>query len=228
MTLAIAVVVLLIVLRFVWLFGVVWLGRARTAVRKTEATPVGNRETAVTAWAGMRGVVTVATALALPATVAGGSVFPARHTVIFVGLVTVLATLVLQGLTLAPLVRRLGVGGVSHVNREVARLRRKAFEAALERLRENDGEVSTRVREAVVLQYEGYLASHDALYAARHGARGVDDDTGDERAVADLLRTAAEVEREVAIEARRTGRVSPEAADELLSEIESRAVRDSD
>ncbi len=226
--LAIAVVALLIVLRFAWLFAVVWIGRARRVFRRTEATPVGHKETLVTAWAGMRGVVTVATALALPATIPGVSAFPARHTIVFVGLTTVLATLVVQGLTLAPLVRRLGVGGESHVSREVTRLRRKAFEAALARLRKDDDEVSDRVRGAVVLQYEGYLAAHDALYAARHGASDVDDDTGDERAVADLLRVAAEVEREVAIEARRTGRVSPEAADEVLSEIESRAVRDSD
>jgi len=47
-----------------------------------------------------------------------------------------------------------------------------------------------------------------------------------EGAGADLLRVAAEVEREAAIEARRIGRVSPEAADEVLSEIESWAVGD--
>ncbi len=226
--LAVAVILLLIVLRFVWLFGVVWIGRALQVFRKSEATPVGNRETAVTAWAGMRGVVTVATALALPATIAAGPDFPSRHAVVFVGLATVLATLVIQGLSLAPLVRRLGVGGDSNVGREVTRLRRQAFEAALERLGENDTGVSERIRGAVTLQYEGYLASHDALYDARHGASDVDEDTGDERAVADLLRLAAEVEREVAIDARRMGRVSPEAADEVLSEIESRAVRDSD
>ncbi len=226
--LAVAVIVLLIVLRFGWIFGFVWLGRARRMFRKTEATPVGNRETAVTAWAGMRGVVTVATALALPATIAAGPDFPSRHAIVFVGLATVLATLVIQGLSLAPLVRRLGVGGDSNVGREVTRLRREAFEAVLKRLQEDDPDSSARVRGAVTLQYEGYLASHDALYAARHGASDVVDDMGDERAVADLLHVAAEVEREVAIRARRMGHVSPEAADEVLSEIESRAVRDSE
>ena len=61
-------------------------------------------------WAGMRGVVTVATALALPLTTASGAPFPNRDTIIAVGLATVLLTLVVQGLTLSPLVRRSGWG----------------------------------------------------------------------------------------------------------------------
>jgi len=222
-----AVVVLLVVLRFAWVFPAVWLSRSHQRRYSSEATPVGNRETVVTAWAGMRGVVTVATALALPATVASGEDFPVRHTVVFVALVTVLATLVVQGLTLAPLVRKLKVGGDSNVSVEARGLRRKALEAVLADMREAETEVPDRVRGAVVLQYEGYLASHDALHAARHGGDADDADPGDERAVADLLRKAAEVERDVVIDARRFGSVSQEAADEVLSEIEARAVRDS-
>ncbi len=226
--LAAAVVGLLVVLRFAWIFPFVWLGRARHRRHPSESTPVGNRETIVTAWAGMRGVVTVATALALPATVSGGGDLPSRHTIVFVGLVTVLATLVVQGLTLAPLIRKLKVGGDSNSSVEARHLRRRALEAAITEVHDEDIEVPERVRGAVVLRYEGYLASHDALHAARHGSDEDDGDAGDERAVADLLRRAAEVEREVVIDARRTGRASQEAADEVLSEIESRAVRDSD
>ena len=69
------------------------------------AIPYGWRESAVASWAGMRGVVTVATALALPVTVAGGGSFPAREEVVLVALLVVLVTLVVQGLTLAPLIR---------------------------------------------------------------------------------------------------------------------------
>ncbi len=176
----------------------------------------------------MRGVVTVATALALPAAVAGGAVFPERHTIVFVGLVTVLVTLVAQGLTLAPLVRVLKVGSDVDVNREARRLRRRATAEALEMLRSDTEDVPERVREAVIMQYRGYLAAQDALVTARHGVDDVDDDTGDEKAVDDLLRRAAEVEREVVISARRHGEVSPEAADEVLDDVESRAVRDSE
>src|SRR3712207_2225653 len=58
---------------------------------------------AVMSWAGMRGVVSLAAALALPAE------FPGRDTILFLAFCAILATLVLQGTTLGPLIRRLGV-----------------------------------------------------------------------------------------------------------------------
>lgn len=79
-----------------------------------------------------------------------------------------------------------------------------------------------------MLQYKGDLASHDALHQARHGVEEDADDVGDQRDVAELLRRAAEAEREMVIEARLTGRVSPEVADGALADIESRVARDAD
>jgi CPA1 family monovalent cation:H+ antiporter len=224
--LALAVCGVLVAVRFGWLFPAVWLAQLRQR-RTSQASPVGSRETLITAWAGMRGVVTVATALALPAFTSAGASFPSRRTVVFVGLVSVLATLVVQGLTLAPLVRRLGVGSDVDVAQEARALRRRATAAALDALRDHltDG-VPERVRVAVTLQYEGYLAAQDAVGAARSGAADDDLDDGDDRAVDNLLRQASEVEREVVIEARRRGEVSAEAADEVLDDVESRSVRD--
>lgn len=227
-TLAVVVVLTLVLVRFAWIFPAVWVQRLRRRRSRNEATPVGNRETTVTAWAGMRGVVTVATALALPALIVDGGTFPERQTIVFVGLVAVLATLVLQGLTLAPLVRWLKVGSDVDFSREVQRLRRRATSAALQAMRDDTGDAPERARKAVILQYEGYLAAQDALVTARHGEPENEDDPGDMRAVDDLLRRAAEVERELVIDARHRGSVSPEVADDVLSEIESRAVRDSE
>ncbi len=225
LALAAVVVVTLIVVRFAWLFPAVALGRLRSRRHPQEATPVGGRETLVAAWAGMRGVVTVATALAIPVATDAGSAFPDRHKVVFVGLVVVLVTLVVQGLTLAPLVRTLGVGGDGDVVRETRDLRRRATAQALEMLRTDTADVPEAVREAVLLEYRGHLAAQDALLRARHGT-GDEDDRGDESAVADLLHRASEVEREVVIEARQRGEVSPESADTVRDEIEARAVRD--
>ena len=225
--LALAVCGVLVAVRFAWLFPAVWLAQLRRRRTTSQASPVGSRETLITAWAGMRGVVTVATALALPAVTSAGASFPSRRTVVFVGLVSVLATLVVQGLTLAPLVRRLGVGSDVDVAQETRALRRRATAAALDALRDHltDG-MPERVRVAVTLQYEGYLAAQDAVGAARSGADDDDLDDGDDRAVDDLLRQASEVEREVVIQARRGGEVSAEAADEVLDDVESRSVRD--
>ena len=172
----------------------------------------------------MRGVVTVATALALPTLTGTGAMFPSRDTVVFVALACVLATLVVQGLTLAPLVRLLGVGSDVDVAREARALRRRATAAALDALHEHLGDdLPERVQVAVTLQYQGYLAAQTAVGTTRSGD---DDDDRDDRAVDDLLRQAAEVEREVVIQARRRGEVSAEAADAVLDDVESRAVRD--
>ena len=71
--------------------------------------PIGWRETVVVWWAGMRGVATVALALAIPTRVDGGGPFPARERILFIAFAVVLVTLVLQGMTLPTLVKALGV-----------------------------------------------------------------------------------------------------------------------
>ncbi|QDK82425.1 Na+/H+ antiporter [Spirosoma sp. KCTC 42546] len=63
----------------------------------------------IISWSGMRGIVSLATAIALPVTLADGQAFPQRDTIIFIAVVTVLITLVGQGLSLPMLVKRLGV-----------------------------------------------------------------------------------------------------------------------
>jgi CPA1 family monovalent cation:H+ antiporter len=61
-------------------------------------------------WCGMRGIVSLAAALALPQTLEDGSAFPERDLIIFLTFVVIAVTLVLQGLTLTPLIRMLKVG----------------------------------------------------------------------------------------------------------------------
>jgi NhaP-type Na+/H+ or K+/H+ antiporter len=133
----------------------------RRARRAGSATPYGWRESAVAAWAGMRGVVTVATALALPQAGAHGD-FPAREEVVLVALLVVIATLVLQGLTLAPLIRRLRVASEVDERSDVRRLHRLATEAALDRLRDVD-DVPEEVRAVVLQQYESRLGYRNSV-----------------------------------------------------------------
>ncbi|CAN5638885.1 Na+/H+ antiporter [soil metagenome] len=71
--------------------------------------PIGWQETVVVWWAGMRGVATVALALAIPTTVDSGAEFPARDRILFIAFAVVLVTLVLQGVTLPSLVKVLKV-----------------------------------------------------------------------------------------------------------------------
>lgn len=218
-----AVVATVVVFRILWMFPAAALARAWHH-RRDVASPIGFRETAVVSWAGMRGVVTVATALALPATLENGDAFPDRGVIVIVGLVCVLATLVVQGLTLAPLVQLLGVGSEADTAAEVAELRHRAAEAALEAVRDlaQDPKFGEPVGRAAVMQYEGYLSAQSALTSAR----GTGLEEGYQQQLAEILTTASNVERDVVLESRRSGEFSAGATDEVLQDVEARAVRD--
>lgn len=193
----------------------------RRARQADSATPYGWRESAVASWAGMRGVVTVATALALPVTVDGGGAFPHRREVILVGLIVVIITLVGQGLTLPPLIRALGVATETDARVDARRLHRVATEAALERIRDAD-DIPDIVRDAVVRQYESRLGYRERVLDL------VDGETGGNEAGTELRRLlarATEAEREAVLQARRRGDVSPSAADDVLFDVEARALR---
>ena len=193
----------------------------RRARRRGSATPYGWRESAVTSWAGMRGVVTVATALALPVTVEGGGDFPARTEVVVVALLVVVVTLVLQGLTLAPLIRKLGVASSADVRADVRALHRTVTEAALDAVRDAD-DVTPEVRDAVVRQYEGRLGYRRDVLDLVEGETGGDAAPDELRR---LLGRASEAERDAVLDARRRGDVSTAAADDVLFDVEARALR---
>src|SRR6185295_10282879 len=87
-------------------------------------------------WTGMRGVVSLAAALALPDTMRDGRPFPGRDLILFLTFSVILATLVVQGLSLPPLIRWLGVKDDGSMEKEERAARLKANQAALARLNE--------------------------------------------------------------------------------------------
>lgn len=126
-----------IAIRFLWVFPATYLPRFLSRrLRRRDPYP-GWRNVVVVAWTGMRGVVSLAAALSLPLTVAGGGPFPGRDLILFLTFSVILATLVVQGLSLPPLMRWLGVGDDGEaVRQEEADARVQAIEAALGRLDE--------------------------------------------------------------------------------------------
>jgi len=223
--LAVAVLATLVLFRAVWTFPAVGVMRAMQR-RANAETPYGWRETTVVAWAGMRGVVTVATALALPTTLDSGEEFPHRAQLILVALVCVLATLVGQGLTLSALVRFLRVGVEGDAGGALSNLRARAATAALEDLRAQAGrpDVPEGVHRAAILQYESYLSAQEALMTVRTE----DADVSAPEQLEALLQRASDVERDLVLRARRSGEVSSATADEALHGIEARSIRDYD
>ncbi len=214
-----------VIFRALWMFPAAWATRYHKHRRELES-PYGWRETTVAAWAGMRGVVTVATAMALPVTLASGDDFVARPELLLIALCCVLATLVVQGLTLAPLVTLLKVGVDSNQAEEAAQLRRQAATAALAAVEEHQWDASARIHDAVVQHYQGYLSAQEALEDARDFERA--DENAEVGKLREALLFAVNAERDFVLQARRTGKVSAAAADEVLDGVEARGARDLD
>jgi Na+/H+ antiporter len=132
----VAVSAAVILIRIVWVFPATYLPRLLSeSLRQRDPYPAW-QHVAIVAWTGMRGMVSLAAALAIPLVARNGVPFPGRDLIIFLTFTVILATLVLQGLTLPPLIRWLGVedDGASDNEERIARL--KANEAALARLDE--------------------------------------------------------------------------------------------
>ncbi|GAA3075998.1 Na+/H+ antiporter [Streptomyces glomeratus] len=108
---ALAVFVVVVVSRFVWVYPATFLPRVLfRRIREREEDPT-RKGTFVIGWAGMRGVVSLAVAFSIPRTVHGGGPFPGRNLILFLTFTTVIGTLVVQGLTLPALVRLLRLPG---------------------------------------------------------------------------------------------------------------------
>jgi len=136
-----AVSAVVIATRFAWVFGITVIVRAldrRPAQRARRGTWQART---LVAWAGMRGAVSLAAALAVPVTTDAGEPFPGRDLILFITFCVILATLVFQGLTLPALIRVLGVrDDAREEGDEELHARLAAATAALERIDELGGE----------------------------------------------------------------------------------------
>ncbi|MEJ1241538.1 Na+/H+ antiporter [Chryseolinea sp. T2] len=110
--------------RIIWVYPGTFLPRLSKRIRTTEPRP-SIRMVSIVAWSGMRGVVSLAAALALPLTLDGTTPFPNRNLIIFLTICVIFATLVLQGLTLRPFIKWLKIrpDDGEHRHEEEARLR---------------------------------------------------------------------------------------------------------
>ena len=171
-----------ILVRFLWVYPVVYLPRWMSAsVRARDPLPP-SANTFILSWCGMRGIVSLAAALALPATIDNGAPFPYRDLIIFLTFVVIAVTLVLQGLTLSPLIRRLKVGSDFSAHAEHSHARAAMGEAAVAAidkmaLEENlPADVTARIhgefaQDALVVVPHGSDASDAADDAVDHGRR---------------------------------------------------------
>lgn len=206
--LAAAVVATAIVARIVWVFPATYLPRFFSAkVRARDPYPAP-RNVFIVSWAGMRGVVSLAAALALPLTLPDGSPFPERNLLIFLTFAVILATLVGQGLSLPLLIHKLRVaadGGAAH---EEGHLRMAAAEAAVARIEELAAEWPDHLPliDTLRAQY-GHRAQHlDELHSERP-QNEAEQELLEHR---QIRRAVIEAERETILRMRDAGAVSDE------------------
>ncbi|HEV2655876.1 MAG TPA: Na+/H+ antiporter [Ktedonobacteraceae bacterium] len=120
----------IIVIRIIWVFSTAYLPRFLSRrLRERDPYPAW-QDVAIVAWTGMRGGVSLAAALAL------GISFPQRDLIVFLTFSVILATLVVQGLSLPPFIQRLKVTDDGVLEREEAKARLKTVQAAMARLDE--------------------------------------------------------------------------------------------
>jgi monovalent cation/hydrogen antiporter len=160
---AVAVLATVILVRFAWVMSYNTVARWR--IRRVGFHPPRPMMMAPTveggiiiSWCGMRGIVTLVTALALP-NGESGPAFPYRDLIVFVAFSVVLGTLLIQGLTLRPLLLKLNLRDGDPVGREVARARAVAYQAAIASL---DGDHSP-LAEAFRVELEAALSQSDGL-----------------------------------------------------------------
>jgi monovalent cation/hydrogen antiporter len=204
--------VFLILLRLAWVFPGAHLSYfLRTRIGHQKERPPEARQVFVLGWTGMRGVVSLAAGLALPTLLKDGSPFPHRDLIIFLTFCVILVTLVLQGLTLPPLIRLLGLAGGEGPDCEELEARRIAAQAALDQLesaKARDREESAEIYDDLANHYRHRLATlkldaspKDLRDSERHRA---------------LLLEGLGVERATAIRLRNEGRIG----DNVLRRIE--------
>ncbi len=153
-----------IVIRIAWVFPATYLPRLLfPSLRQHDPYP-GWRNVSIVAWTGMRGMVSLAAALSLPVQTANGRPFPERSLILFLTFAVILATLVIQGLTLPPLIRWLGVEDDHKAEEEERLARLRANQAALNNLEETvrSRPIDPRLVERLRAEYEDRIAQLQA------------------------------------------------------------------
>jgi monovalent cation/hydrogen antiporter len=112
-----------IVIRIVWVFTASFSPLIRNSSGKREDDSDTWKNVMIVAWTGTRGIVSLATALALPLTLADGSAFPHRSLILFLAFVVIFVTLVVQGLSLPLLIKFLRLKNVYSQEDEERKLR---------------------------------------------------------------------------------------------------------
>lgn len=219
--LAISVSVLVILVRFLWFAMMAMVSRKRDG----DLPPTSLKDVIILTWCGMRGLATLALALALPTVLPTGEAFPGRHEIIVAACAVLLTTLVLPGLTLPWLMRVLEATDDGVEEREATKLMAlRAQEAAVAALRDNAvmknlppdkvAWVRSRMQRLQVELLDGSLRDESEVERRRRG-----------RELAIAVQTIAlNAARTEVLLARNEPDTDPEVADKVLRQLDLRTM----
>jgi monovalent cation/hydrogen antiporter len=155
----------------------------------------------IVSWAGMRGIVSLAAALALP------SAFPHRDLIVLAAFSVVLGTLVIQGLTLKPLLRALDLRDDDPVGRELRAARERAFGAGLASFAHDESPVGNALRQELTAHLESERADGDRARATS-------------AAHSELHRAAIEAARQAVLDMRANDEIGDDAFHQMEEELD--------
>ena len=207
--------------RMLWALTIApaWRGAASRVVdRVRPASPRAWR--LALAWSGVRGAVALAAVLSLPTTTDADQAMPARDLVIVLALFVIAVTLLVQGLTLRPLIVRLGLADPDASEREERFARRKATDAALERLEEAADRHDLAEDERNWLKHE-YMLRRGQAEDDEQGAIAREALEAAEQTDVELLAAA----REVVLDLEQSGQIRSEVAQKVIRKLDLDSAR---
>jgi Na+/H+ antiporter len=215
---ALAVSAVVVGTRLLWFFTVPYLIRAIDRRPAQRARRMGAGWRLVMAWSGMRGAVSLAVALALPLTTDAGDAFPQRDLIVFLTFAVIFFTLVVQGLSLPMLIRRVGISDGGADADEELRARLIATKAAIEQLDTLAGEEWTR--DETVERMRALYEYRKRRFAARAGK--IDDEGYEDRTLAyqQMVQLVLQAQREALVRMRSSGELSNEAMNRIIRELD--------
>jgi Na+/H+ antiporter len=211
-----------IVTRPAWIFVALHLPRLLSRRLRAEISSSHWRDEVVVSWMGMRGAVSLAMALALPSTTDVGTPFVGRDLIVFLVFAVILATLLLQGLSLPLLIRSLKLEDDRRADEEEVRARLRVADAAMARLEEllEQEQVSPELANHA---RQLYASRADRLRSRLEGAADRDDDVAE--ASSRVLRDLLQAERQALLELRRAGEIDDEVTRRILRDLDIQEIQ---
>jgi CPA1 family monovalent cation:H+ antiporter len=211
--------VAVIVVRLLWVYPGAFIPRWLSAeIRRTETT-TNVRTVSIVAWSGIRGVISLAAAMALPLTLDNGSPFPNRDLIIFLTFCVIFATLVFQGLTLRPLIQALGIRGDNQLQQEEQEARLAIASRVIEHIEENYSLIGDELLPIIKGKYEMRI---------QRIRKDLTKQQLDEQSVREFMRIQQELiraERKVIQSLSKEGRVSVEVSRKINYELDLEETR---